>query len=139
MLNKKLSKSAKRNLKSRQVNTQSLSQSPSESPTEPNSTPTKSNPTKSNSLKRSKNHLSPLEYLQLNNPQMFAKNMFSQGKVVSMNADNLERHRTERKTNSYHQVISNLIKNDIIDAKTNKNIIDKCYKLIKNIIVQTKS
>ena len=90
-----------------------------------------SNNTKSHSLKRIKERITPLEYLQLNNPQMFAKNMFSQGKVISMNTNNLERHITERKKNSYHQVISNLIKNDIIDAKTNKNIIDKMLQVDK--------
>ena len=103
-------------------------------PSEPNSAEsnsTETTPTKLNSLKRPKEQVTPLEYLQLNNPQMFAKNMFSQGKVISMNTNNLTRHRKERKKHSYHQVISNLIKNDIIEAKTNKNIIDKLLQVDK--------
>ena len=120
MISKKTSKREKRIANTKQSE-----------PTIPEPTTTEPTTAKSNSLKRPKERVTPLEYLQLNNPQMFAKNMFSQGKVVSMNANNLSRHRKEIKKNSYHQVISNLIKNDIIDAKTNKNLIDKMLQVDK--------
>jgi protein-L-isoaspartate(D-aspartate) O-methyltransferase len=125
MLTKKTSKRAKRIAQTNQAEPTPVESNPVES------NPVESNPVKSNSLKRPKERVTPLEYLQLNNPQMFAKNMFSQGKVISMNSNNLTRHRKERKKNSYHQVISNLIKNDIIEAKTNKNIIDKMLQVDK--------
>ena len=125
MPTKKTSKRAKRIA----MTTQAEPNSTKSNSTETNSGET--NQAKSNSLKRPKEQVTPLEYLQLNNPQMFAKNMFSQGKVISMNTNNLTRHRKERKKNSYHQVISNLIKNDIIEAKTNKNIIDKLLQVDK--------
>jgi|TARA_B110001469_G_scaffold127611_1_gene149257 protein-L-isoaspartate O-methyltransferase len=115
MLSKKLSKLAKR----------------SDMKSNPSPTSIESNHIKSNSVKRPKKQLSPLEYLQLNNPHMFAKNMFSQGKVLSIISNNLERRIMDRKKNSYHQVISKLIKNNIIDSKTNKNIIDKMLQVDK--------
>jgi len=128
MLTKKLSKRVKRNETTNSVDANPANHA---NPANPANPANHANPAKSNSLKRTKERLSPLEYLQLNNPQMFAKNMFSQGKVITMNTNNLERHRTERKKNSYHQVISKLIKNDVIDAKTNKNIIDNMLQVDK--------
>ena len=52
-----------------------------------------SNNDKSLSFKRKKHQLTPIEYLKTNNPQMFASSMFSQGNVLSMNKQELDKYR----------------------------------------------
>ena len=87
-----------------------------------------------NSLKRNKQSITPMEYLHLNSPQMFAKNMFSQNKVISMNQDNLVKYRSDKQKaaltkDSYHLLVSSLIEKDILDKITHKNIIDKMLQV----------
>lgn len=100
----------------------------------PKKTLKNTNSSHNNSLKKNKQNVSPLEYVQMNNPHLFATNMFSQNKVTSMSQTNLEKikndqHKKTHLKESYHLLINELIEKNILDKNEHKNIIDKILQV----------